>query len=307
MGFCEKGMRMRKAIRTRSSLWWMLSATLAMLPLNSQAFTVNLIPITVNGVAQSINNIGWQSSTVVFDFDTSCNNFAASVTGAVTSAMDLWNHVPSANLKVTLGGATTLPNPITSYVGSSATLAAPSGNPVIYCDTNFQTDSGAPANSIPGFASSFNADPSSGKMMGALLVLNVQTGAAANIATLSSGLVADILAHEIGHVLGLGHSADPNALMYFSTSASHLLALAQDDVDGITFLYPRQEPGSGKFFGCASVGLVGTQSGPSRRSGRSDAAAAEFAGFLLVCAWMVRRARVTALISSKNLPSPWPQ
>lgn len=46
-----------------------------------------------------------------------------------------------------------------------------------------------------------------------------------------------VFTHENGHVVGLGHSSDPSALMYAYYSGAHC-GLAQDDIDGITYLYP---------------------------------------------------------------------
>jgi len=46
-----------------------------------------------------------------------------------------------------------------------------------------------------------------------------------------------VLLHENGHVAGLGHSADTSAVMYAYYSGLRRV-LSQDDIDGITFLYP---------------------------------------------------------------------
>ena len=100
---------------------------------------------------------------------------------------------------------------------------------------------------------------SAGKIHGALLVLNVQSGATASITTASSTLVNIILTHEIGHCLGLGHSSDTQALMYYATNSSRLPVLAKDDIDGVTFLYPRQEPSAGGLMGCGTLKDIGNK------------------------------------------------
>jgi hypothetical protein len=60
-----------------------------------------------------------------------------------------------------------------------------------------------------------------------------------------SGCFADIQLHELGHVLGLGHSADTNAIMFPTvnngcSSAAH--GLGVDDVQGLQFIYPSSTP-----------------------------------------------------------------
>ncbi|KAL8055545.1 hypothetical protein ABFX02_04G063300 [Erythranthe guttata] len=44
--------------------------------------------------------------------------------------------------------------------------------------------------------------------------------------------------HELGHVLGLGHSADINAVMWPTFQTKQRKGLGQDDIDGIKALYP---------------------------------------------------------------------
>ena len=65
------------------------------------------------------------------------------------------------------------------------------------------------------------------------------------------------MVHEFGHVLGLGHSNDPDATMYASTQVGDLLKrdLAEDDMMGIWALYPEGIAfmAEGTMYGCACV------------------------------------------------------
>lgn len=52
--------------------------------------------------------------------------------------------------------------------------------------------------------------------------------------------LAEVATHELGHVLGLGHSSDPNATMYaFAHFDGRSAALQSDDIAGINFIYPK--------------------------------------------------------------------
>lgn len=199
----------------------------------------------------NVTNIGWQINTVTFDVDTSCNSYLTNVNTAIEAAANLWGAVPDSTLTVARGSSTTLPNPITTYVGASASSYAPSGNAIVYCDSSFSTNSGASADSTPGFATGQNIS-SGGRIDGCLLVLNVQSGGKANITTLSASVVNTVLTHEIGHCLGIGHSADVEALMYYNTNSTRQAVLAKDDMDAVAYLYPKQELGD-SFLGCSTA------------------------------------------------------
>lgn len=207
---------------------------------------------TLNRGSQSQNTIGWKKSELKFDIDTSCASYVTTVEAAISAAANLWSTVPNSDIEISVGDTVTLPNTITTYIGSSATQYAPTGNPIVYCDANFSTTSGSSANSIPGYAGAINMN-TDGTIVGGLLVLNVQSNGAASITKLDSTLMYIVLTHEIGHILGIGHSADTNALMYYTTNSSRKLNLAKDDMDAITFLYPRKEPGAGGLMGCNTV------------------------------------------------------
>ncbi|HRE19038.1 MAG TPA: matrixin family metalloprotease [Rhodocyclaceae bacterium] len=69
-----------------------------------------------------------------------------------------------------------------------------------------------------------------------------------------------VLAHEIGHAIGLGHSPEPNSLMNpFYTEAFH--GLQADDIAGAQFIYGARvaqvpEPASLALFGLMMAGLL---------------------------------------------------
>ena len=86
---------------------------------------------------------------------------------------------------------------------------------------------------------------------------------ARNCATdLSFDELVIVIAHELGHVLGLGHSADPSALMYPTVSRRGSPVLSLDDLEGLRYLYrPRPEDDGG--LSCARIAPEdGPRAGP---------------------------------------------
>lgn len=51
-----------------------------------------------------------------------------------------------------------------------------------------------------------------------------------------------VVAHELGHSLGLSHSSDPGALMYptYAYTDPNEFILPQDDIDGIQAIYGKK-------------------------------------------------------------------
>ena len=76
-----------------------------------------------------------------------------------------------------------------------------------------------------------------------------------------------ILAHEIGHAIGIGHSEKSYALMYYATNNSDIQTyLSEDDADAATFLYPDDPALLGLGGNCGAVastsGPLGHKKGP---------------------------------------------
>lgn len=187
---------------------------------------------------------GWADSTVEFRVNTDNCPSSVDVVGIIRDAVEVWNNVPTSKIKASYGGLTT-----------STTFSDPT---TVYCEVNFNTVTQASEDYVPGAA---NSTKSNSYINGGILYLNASVGQA-NIANFDRTVLTIILAHEIGHVLGLGHSPDSQALMYYDGSAKKKLSLGQDDIDGISYLYPSDELKDGKYAGC---GMLKNLPPPSNR------------------------------------------
>lgn len=87
------------------------------------------------------------------------------------------------------------------------------------------------------------------KIKGAIILINE---ASSSFGDLSRADQIAVISHEIGHAIGLGHSKDTSALMYYRT-VNLRSNLGQDDVNGLSYLYPMH----GDLFGLSDDGLLG--------------------------------------------------
>ncbi len=162
----------------------------------------------------------------------------------VNNAIALWNNVPTATIALTRGADmpvdVTTANVITFYdYDGSVPLTTDGLNPVIYDTDGSITDLifGTGANgSVLGFAGSFWSG------------CHYVEGQAVINGNFSSSptLMTTVLAHELGHFIGLSHteinseqglSSGSYPLMYPVAHRSGV-SLADDDISAITALYP---------------------------------------------------------------------
>lgn len=178
---------------------------------------------------------GWNAGTVNFRLNpTGCTVSNATLEASINKAVDLWNSVPTSKLKLSYGG-------ITSDTGQQA-------EPVIECDTAFGSSSTV---GVGGVATQ------GGVIVSGRIRLNAQSGSAGDIGTKNTTTLEIVMAHEMGHVLGIGHTPAEEALMHYSVAQKTNLNLAQDDMDAISYLYPRSEPANGDAFGCGTIAPPG--------------------------------------------------
>jgi hypothetical protein len=168
-----------------------------------------------------------------------------------------WNSVPSANIRLHESGYSEAVQNINSGILCSPTDTAcidgaPAGTVIpaitdiiIGCNSN-------PSNFGGGnvLAVTVPVKFSGKKITGAIILINDNSPTFGNLSR--SDKIA-VIAHEIGHALGLGHTPDNASLMYYRT-VNQRKRLGQDDIDGISFLYPMQ----GDLFGLSQDGLLGS-------------------------------------------------
>jgi hypothetical protein len=168
---------------------------------------------------------------------------------------DFWNTVNTSRLTITVGGiyqtddsnflTGTLCNPDLDSTCTSNYV--PQVNEIVIACNNNTSDN---FTSTGIYALTLSNKFEGTTIAGSVILINNAAGSAFN------GLSADqkiaVISHEIGHAIGLGHSQFPKNLMYYTTVPKRN-ALGQDDVDGVSFLYPV------KGDGCGLIGSVSDQ------------------------------------------------
>lgn len=181
---------------------------------------------------------GWKRGEVSIYVNTNNCPAGLDIVDLVREAAKVWNNVPHSSIKVYYGGGTT------------STGATASNPPFVYCENDFSAIPGSPSDDF--VAGAAYASAPAGEINAGYIFLNATTGDA-NLRNFDKHQVIMIIAHEIGHLLGLGHSHSKSALMYYDVSEKSHLSLSQDDMDGMAYLYPQDEFEDDAFAGCGAI------------------------------------------------------
>jgi hypothetical protein len=216
-----------------------------LITLNVQAFTLNnsakLIfsqdEVTVN-VASNCVNIGTTNTELL---------------SIVGDAVDqFWNKASTSRLKLREGQVINVAAAFhTAAICVASTNCTPnpaiavSSDILVSCNNNTTNFT---SSSILGVTIPNNISGSS--IIGSLVLIN--DTAATQFDSKTRAEKVAIIAHELGHAFGLGHSPVEDSLMYYAT-VSKRVTLGSDDISGISYLYPKQQPISG----CGTVDFDG--------------------------------------------------
>ena len=167
-----------------------------------------------------------------------------------------WNRVPTSSLRLKDGGFSEPSTNINTGrlcapTDDACIAAAPPGTVIgpvkeiiIACNNNALNFGGANVLAVT-IPNNF-----SGKSIaGAIIIINESSTI---FSTLSKSDKIGVIAHEIGHAIGLGHTDNKAALMYFKT-VDQRKALGEDDIRGVSYLYPMHIDGFGLLGGCGTI------------------------------------------------------
>ncbi len=223
---------------------------------NAHSFTLNNTSTLVFG--QNEVKVNVHQSTVALDRCTNIGIDESELLSIVGDAVDqYWNRSPTSRLKLRMGSVVTSSTAFaTGLICLTGTSCDPtpalavSSDVLITCNKNAgnYSGSGVLAVTVPNNVS--------GKtIVGSLIMINDQANN--TFKTKSRDEKISIIAHELGHTFGLGHSPVKDSLMYYST-VNMRSALGSDDIDGISYLYPKQQPVT-----CGSVDMNGSKNNPN--------------------------------------------
>lgn len=185
----------------------------------------------------------------------STSKYVSLIKSAVKS---YWNKVPTSSLYLDVQGLRSDIS-INGNTHSAAFSKVPVNSILAGCndDANNFNEAG-----ILGSA----AMTCSGDDCQAVLILN--TTSTSGLQNMSDNEIEAVIAHEIGHAFGLGHSEYKFNLMYYNISGKTQKWLGGDDIDGVSYLYPHDSEfdllGLSALGNCGSIDIDSDKGGPNK-------------------------------------------
>ncbi len=155
---------------------------------------------------------------------------------------EFWNTVSTSSLKLNIKGITT--TSLSSDDLNAAINKTPTNSIIVGCNSNATLFTSNNILAVGGMGCAGN------DCRGAVIV-NDKAGTV--VASSDNQTIKATMAHELGHALGLGHTSVKYALMYYDATGVVNKSLAQDDIDGISYLYPNNKQLGGLAGSCSTV------------------------------------------------------
>ena len=190
-----------------------------------------------------------------------CTNSGVTAAALLDKVMEslkkYWNIIPTTSLEIVKGTTVAIDVSTATSALDFITSVEP-GTIIVGCNTD--TSAIFTSTGTKGVGSlAYSGDT----VWGYLLIRDT---VANGFSTLSNDLQLALIAHEIGHAIGIGHSEIPVALMYYSLNGEENKIqekMTMDDLDAVTYLYPHEKKIGGLGGSCGTIDTTGgTGGGP---------------------------------------------
>lgn len=212
----------------------LLAASILLIASNADAFTL---------LGSSTEVRGWSGNELSFHLNP--DGCPENINSLLAKSRAVWNSVPTS--RITLSGGTE-----TNATIDDVNAAIATNVPVVLCITDMAALN-LDGSIVPAVAFGQSVDEHGMLNYGAI-VINVDDATPQSITRMMENTAIAVIAHEMGHVLGLGHSTESKALMHHDVTKRRAATLHQDDIDGLNYLYPRNEFGGDGLMGGCTIG-----------------------------------------------------